>query len=105
MGNDNLSENKQVTREKSKQTKKNDKDQWTFGRSVLFLLITFDLVAVLAWLIYYHSYYETVSKIVGGVWAAVLTFLSYMKIKRPEENPSYSFCRSCPSKWSLLLIQ
>lgn len=87
---------------KSKQIKKKDPDKWTFGRSVLFLLITFDLIAVLAWLIYYHSHYENISKIVGGVWTAVLTFLSYMKIKRGRKRSLVEFLQILPVKMVII---
>lgn len=87
---------------KSRQKQSKDPDKWTFGRSVLFLLITFDLIAVLAWLIYYHSYYENISKIVGGVWAAVLTFLSYMKIKRGRKRPLVEFLQILPVKMVII---
>jgi hypothetical protein len=87
---------------KSRQKQSKDPDKWTFGRSVLFLLITFDLIAVLAWLIYYHPYYENISKIVGGVWAAVLTFLSYMKIKRGRKRSLVEFLQILPVKMVII---
>ena len=34
-----------------------DPDRWTFGRSILLLLITFDILIVLVWFVYYFSYY------------------------------------------------
>jgi len=87
---------------KSKQKANKGPNKWTFGRSLLFLLITFDLIAVLAWLIYYHSYYEDISKIVGGVWAAVLTFLSYMKIKRGRKRSLVEFLQILPVKMVII---
>jgi len=87
---------------KSRQKQSKDPDKWTFGRSLLFLLITFDLIAVLAWLIYYHSYYENISKIVGGVWAAVLTFLSYVKIKRGRKRSLVEFLQILPVKMVII---
>ena len=87
---------------KSRQKQSKDPDKWTFGRSLLFLLITFDLIAVLAWLIYYHSLYEDISKIVGGVWAAVLTFLSYMKIKRGRRMSLVEFIQILPVKMVII---
>ncbi|MCK4792948.1 MAG: PEGA domain-containing protein [Desulfobacteraceae bacterium] len=89
-------------RKKSRQKQNKDPDKWTFGRSLLFLLITFDLIAVLAWLIYYHSYYENISRIVGGVWAAVLTFLSYMKIKRGRKRSLVEFLQILPVKMVII---
>jgi major membrane immunogen (membrane-anchored lipoprotein) len=97
--------NSGATLEKPKkfgQKQSKDSDKWTFGRSVLFLLITFDLIAVLAWLIYYHSLYEDISKIVGGVWAAVLTFLSYMKIKRGRRMSLVEFTQILPVKMVII---
>jgi len=87
---------------KSRQKQSKDPDKWTFGHSLLFLLITFDLIAVLAWLIYYHSLYEDISKIVGGVWAAVLTFLSYMKIKRGRRMSLVEFIQILPVKMVII---
>ena len=79
MNNDTNSGRSIEKHKKSKQKANKGPNKWTFCRSLLFLLITFDLIAVLAWLIYYHSYYEDISKIVGGVWTAVLTFLTRIR--------------------------
>lgn len=87
---------------KSRQKQSKYPDKWNFGRSLLFLLITFDLIAVLAWLIYYHSFYEDISKIVGGVWTAVLTFLSYMKIKRGRKRSLVEFLQILPVKMVII---
>lgn len=83
-------------------TENKNADRWTFGLSVLFLLITCDIVIVLVWLVYYHSYYETVSKVVGGVWTAVLAFMSYLKIRRGRGQSLPGFLRLLPVKMIII---
>ncbi len=102
MNNDTNSGRSIEKHKKSKQKANKGPNKWTFCRSLLFLLITFDLIAVLAWLIYYHSYYEDISKIVGGVWTAVLTFLSYMKIKRGRKRSLVEFLQILPVKMVII---
>lgn len=101
--NNNINSGKKIEKQKkSTQIKKKDPDKWTFGRAFLFLLITFDLLAVLAWLIYYRSDYKEISPIVGGVWTAVITFLSYMKIKRGRRMSLAEFIKILPVKMVII---
>lgn len=102
MNNNTNSGRKAKRPKKSRQTKKKDPEKWTFGRALLFLFITFDLIAVLAWLIYYHSHYKIISTIVGGVWTAVITFLSYMRIKKARRMSLVAFIQILPVKMVII---
>ena len=59
--------------------------RWTSGRSLLLLLLTLDVLIVVAWLIYYHSYYASIAKILGSVWGAITTILAFIGVKKARQ--------------------
>ncbi|MDZ7262609.1 MAG: hypothetical protein ONB05_10960, partial [candidate division KSB1 bacterium] len=77
-------------------------NNWSFGRSLLLLLISFDLLAVAIWLVVYHSYYQAVTEVVGGIWGAVVAFLGYLKIKTSRTKSLPEFLGLLPVKMTIL---
>jgi hypothetical protein len=61
---------------------------WTRGRSLLLVCLVLDITLVGAWLIFYAAHYATVSKIVAGIWAAVLAALGLFKVQAKETTLS-----------------
>lgn len=59
-----------------------DTRKWTVGRSILMLLLTLNILAIVVLLVIHYEYYGAVSKVVSGVWGAVTTLLAYVGIKK-----------------------
>jgi hypothetical protein len=66
-----------------------DKRNWTFCRSMLFILLTLDIVIIVVLFIVNYEHYDKTVKVIGGVWTAVTTALSYVGVqKQIKENIS-----------------
>ena len=81
-----MNQNNKITHDKNTKARPNrSSSQWTSGRSLLLLLLTLDVLIVVAWLIFYHSYYATIAKILGSVWGAITTVLAFIGVKKAKE--------------------
>ncbi len=61
------------------------KQDWTFVQSLLLLFVLLDITIIVIWLVIYPDYYDTLAKVVSGTWGAVITVLTYFKIKQNKE--------------------
>ncbi len=59
---------------------------WKLGNTLTLVLLLLNILSVAIWLIIFHDRYETISKVIGGLWAAITVFLGYIKIKRREST-------------------
>lgn len=71
---------------------------WTWGRSTILLLLLLDITVVAIWLIVYFDYYDNVSRVVGGIWGAVLVVLGALGIKARGQTSLAEFMGLPPVK-------
>lgn len=71
---------------------------WTVGRSIVLLLLLLDLTVVAVWLFFYYDHYETISTVVGGLWAAVLAVLAAVRIRSEGATSLSTFVGLTPVK-------
>ncbi len=102
-----MNNNKKVNPKSNKKNNSGSKKQrpgeWTIGSAILFLLVTFDVVIILVWLVHFQESYETITKIVGGVWVAITTLLSIVGIKKSSETSLREFLNLLPVKLIILV--
>lgn len=71
--------------------------QWKAGNTTTLVLFLVNILAAVIWLIIFYEHYETVSKVIGAVWAAITAFLGYIKVKR-QQTTLASFAELPPVK-------
>jgi hypothetical protein len=74
------------------------KEKWTVSRSLLLLILLLDLTLVAGWLFFYFEHYQKISTVIAGIWTAVVTLLSFMRVKTKKSISFSSFLGLLPVK-------
>lgn len=61
-------------------------EEWSAGRLMILLFLSFDIVVIAVWLVLYFREYETIAKVVTGVWTGVLALLAVLGVKTEEKK-------------------
>ncbi len=79
------------------------KQDWTIARSLFLLFLLLDITIIAVWLIFYHEYYDTVAKVVGGIWGAVIAVLTYLKVRRGRSISFPTFIGLLPVRFIIIV--
>lgn len=77
--------------------------RWKTGTTLVLVLALLNILALILWLVIFYQRYEAIAKVVAGVWAALTTFLAFLKVKH-RQTSLLSFLDLAPVKAIILVF-